>query len=180
MRLIGTLIAAASTGAILATPSVAQEFGTDADAAYAALLWDVMAEGRLVGANSLNGFPYQGGEPHGAMLETFYSEATIDGHTGSLIVKRNYGPAEVTEDEVIGDPDKHLAAITVMFRREQGYDSDNQDWFWVKYLPDGSLDKNPAGVGLAGRVAKGAEQGCIACHSGVEDYVFTTDAIGMN
>ena len=63
-----------------------------------------------------------------------------------------------------------------MYKRP-GYDPENQDWFWVKYLPDGALDKNPAGMSLAGRVAKGADQGCIACHSGEEDYLFTTNAI---
>lgn len=178
MPKLRSTFAAASAATLLALPAVAQEFGTEADADYAALLWNVMVEGRLAGENALYGFPYAGGEPHGAMLETFYSEATIDGHTGTLIVKRNYGPAEVTEDEIIGDPAGHLAALTVMFQREDGYDADNQNWFWVKYLPDGSLDKNPKGMSLAGRVAKGADAGCIACHSGVEDYVFTTDAVG--
>ena len=171
--------AAAAAATLVAAPAVAQEFGTDADAEYAALLWDVMAEGRLVGDNALYGYPYPGVEPHGALLETFYTEATVDGHTGALIVKRNFGPAEVTENEVIGDPDGHLAAVTIMFRREDGYDPDNQNWFWVKYLPDGSLDQNPAGMSLAGRVAKGADQGCIACHSAEADYLFTTDAIEM-
>ncbi len=78
---------------------------------------------------------------------------------------------------MLADPGKHLGAITVMFRREAGYDEDNQNWFWVKYLPDGSLDKNAKGMALAGMVAKGADVGCIACHSGDEDYLFTTDAI---
>ena len=49
---------------------------------------------------------------------------------------------------------KHLGAVTVMFRREAGYDAQNKNWFWAKYLPDGSLDKNPNGMQLAGRVAK--------------------------
>ena len=70
------------------------------------------------------------------------------------------------------DPAKHLGAITVMFRREAGYDDDNADWFWAKFLPDGSLDKNAMGGSLAGRVAKGMDTGCIACHSGEDDYVF--------
>jgi hypothetical protein len=164
-------------GAIALAGSVqAQEFGTDEDAAYAALLWDLMEADRLAGDNALYGFPYEGVNPHGAMLETFYTQGTINGHTGALVVKRNYGPAEVSYDEVIGDPAAHLAALTVMFQREDGYDSDNQNWFWVKYLPDGTLDKNPAGMSLAGRVAKGAEQGCLACHSAEDDYLFTTDA----
>ncbi len=161
---------------LLAGSVHAQEFGTDADAEYAGLLWEVMQESRLSGENALYGFPYAGVDPHGAMLETFYTEATVDGHTGTLVVKRNYGPAGVTSDEVIGDPAGHLAALTVMFRREEGYDADNQNWFWVKYLPDGTLDQNPDGMMLAGRVAKGADQGCIACHSGEEDYLFTTDS----
>lgn len=171
-----TTIAIAATAMMLSTTLHAQEFGTDDDAAYAALLWELMERERLSGDNALYGFPYEGVDPHGALLETFYTEGTINGHTGALIVKRNYGPAEVEFDDVIGDPASHLAALTVMFQREDGYDSDNQNWFWVKYLPDGTLDKNPAGMSLAGRVAKGADQGCIACHSSDSDYIFTTDA----
>ncbi len=167
----------AATMVAAAGGATAQEFGTEADAAYADLLWQVMEAGRLVGDGSLMATPYEGGPPHGVMLETFYTTATIDGHTGDLIVKRNYGPEGVTAEEVLADPATHLGAVTVMFRREAGFDPDNQDWFWVKYLPDGTLDKNPAGMQLAGRVAKGAEQGCIACHSGVDDYVFTSDHI---
>ncbi len=155
----------------------AQEFGTEADAAYADLLWQVMEAAHLVGDGAVMATPYAGGPPHGVMLETFYTKASVDGHTGDLIVKRNYGPEGVTAEEVLADPATHLGAVTVMFRREEGFDPDNQDWFWVKYLPDGTLDKNPAGMQLAGRVAKGADQGCIACHSGVEDYVFTSDHI---
>ncbi|WP_372885081.1 hypothetical protein [Shimia sp.] len=154
-------------------------FGTEDDAAYAARLWAVMDEMNLVGEGMIRAFPYDGVAPHGMMLETFYTSATVDGHSGDLLVKRNYGPEGVTSDAVLQDPDKHLGAVTVMFRRESGYDADNQDWFWVKYLPDGSLDKNPKGMRLAGRVAKGADAGCIACHSGEADYVFTSDHIGM-
>lgn len=169
-HVLAALCVAASTNF-----ATAQEFGTQADADYAALLWDVMEQSNLVGETPILSTPYDGSEPHGMMLETFYSKATIDGHTGDLIVKRNYGPEGVDAAAILADPAKHLGAVTVMFRREAGYDADNADWFWVKYLPDGSLDKNPAGMQLAGRVAKGAEQGCIACHSGVEDYVFTSD-----
>lgn len=82
-------------------------------------------------------------------------------------------------ESVLSYPNKHLGAYTVMFRREAGFDADNQNWFWVKYLPDGSLDKNPAGMRLAGKVAKGADVGCIACHTGAgDDMVFTSDRIG--
>ena len=66
-----------------------------------------------------------------------------------------------------------LAAVTVM-KKVDGYSPQAGDWFWVKYSPDGSIDKNPDGVPLAGRVALGANEGCIACHSGAGggDYVF--------
>ena len=58
-----------------------------------------------------------------------------------------------------------------------GYDTANKNWFWAKYLPDGSLDKNPKDMELAGRVAKGAEMGCIACHSAApgDDYLYVSD-----
>ncbi|MGB0959961.1 MAG: cytochrome P460 family protein [Halocynthiibacter sp.] len=163
----------------LSTPTLAADmapFGTDEDKAYAALIWDIMEEQKLAGDDQIHALPYEGIEPHGLMLETFYSSAEINGHSGALIVKRNYGPEGVEADQVLADPDKHLGAITVMFKREAGYDADNQDWFWAKYLPDGSLDMNPKGMALAGRVAKGADKGCIACHAGDDNYIFTTDA----
>lgn len=164
---------ALSGGAALAQDMV---FGGEEDQAYAADLWQVMTDMNLAGDNMIRSFPYEGVAPHGMMLETFYSFATVGDHSGALIVKRNYGPEGVSVDEVLGDPGKHLGAVTVMYQREDGYDADNQNWFWVKYLPDGSLDKNPKGMALAGKVAKGADAGCIACHSGDPDYLFTTDA----
>lgn len=178
------IISAAVASIALAAPAVqAQDmpFGSDDDAAYAKLLWDVMEAERLVGPDMLRTKPYDGTDPHGMMLETFYTTATIEGHDGDLIVKRNFGPAGVTEDQVLNDPGNHLAAVTVMFRREEGYDPENKDWFWVKYLPDGSLDKTPNGMGMAGQVAKGMDTGCIACHQGAgEDMVFTSDYLLAN
>lgn len=161
--------------------AVAQDapFGTDTEVEYAKLLWDLMKAEKLAGEGAIRSVPYEGGPPHGMMLETFYTTATVNGHTGQLVVKRNYGPEGVMADDVLMDPATHLAAVTVMFKREDGYDEDNQNWFWAKYLPDGSLDKNPKGMQLAGRVAKGAEVGCIACHSGADgdDYLFTSNGV---
>ncbi len=166
----------------LATLALAQEdmapFGTEADTAYAGDLWTAMSEMHMVGAGAVMSFPYPGTDPHGMMLETFYTEATVDGHTGTLVVKRNYGPEGVTVDEVLGDPAGHLGAVTVMFQREDGYDPETNNWFWAKYLPDGTLDRNPNDMALAGLVGKNADAGCIACHqnAGGEDFLFTTDA----
>lgn len=154
-------------------------FGNKEEVNYAADLWKSMEAINMVGDGMIRSFPYEGVAPHGMMLETFYTKATVGDHTGTLLVKRNFGPEGVDEEQVLAEPGKHLGAITVMFKREAGYDSDNNDWFWAKYLPDGSLDKNPKGMQLAGRVAKGATKGCIACHSGAPggDYIFTTDAL---
>jgi len=161
--------------------AIAQDmpFGTPVETDYAADVWAAMEGMDLVGDGALTSFPYEGMPPHGAMLSTIYTEATVNGHTGTLVVKSNFGPKGVTAQQVLSDTDKHLAAVTIMFKREDGYDSDNANWFWAKYLPDGSLDKNAKGMELAGRVAKGANAGCIACHQGAAggDYLFTVDGL---
>jgi hypothetical protein len=174
-------IAAACIAALSAAGASAQEdapAGTEADVAYAALLWDVMEASDLAGDGAIQAFPYPGGAPHGAVLQTFYTTGTVEDRSGALVIKRNYGPEEVTADEVLTAPGDHLAAVTVMFRREDGYDPENGDWFYAKYLPDGTLDQSPAGAPLAGRVGKGADAGCIPCHAGAGggDFLFTTDA----
>lgn len=160
---------------ILSSPLAAQDapFGTDADADYAALLWDVMESANLVGENAIRVLPYEGAAPaHGRMLTTVFAQGTVSGQTGDLIIKNNYGPEGISAEEILAEPGKFLGAVTVMFRREAGFDEDNSNWFWVKYLPDGTLDKNPAGMRMAGRIAKGADAGCIACHVAEDDRVF--------
>ena len=52
-----------------------------------------------------------------------------------------------------------------MAKREVGFDSENADWFWVKYKADGSLYQNEKNMKLAGKIAKGETKGCIACHT---------------
>ncbi len=149
-------------------------FGNKEDIAYAKAVWTAMTDAKLVGAKAIGSRPYEGTEPHGLILESLYDEVSVNGHTGLIIVKRNYLPAGTTIEQVANDPGKYLDSVTIMFKREAGYDADNKDWFWAKYLPDGSLVKNPKGMQLAGRVAKGADKGCIACHTGADggDYMF--------
>lgn len=182
MKSAGKCVGGLASFALSASLATAQDapFGTDADADYAADLWAAMEELRLAGDDMIRSYPYEGAAPHGMMLETLYTTATVGDHSGDLVVKRNYGPEGVSVDEVLNDSDTHLAAVTVMFRREAGFDTDNADWFWVKYLPDGSLDMNPNGMRLAGRVAKGMDAGCIACHTGADDdMLFTTDYLAQ-
>jgi hypothetical protein len=101
---------------------------------------------------------YQGKEPHGALLTTYVNAKAleaIDGKKGvmapgSIVVKENY------------KPDKTLAATTVMFKADK-YNPEANDWFWAKYAPDGSIQK------------EGKVGGCIGCHGQVKDndYLFT-------
>ena len=110
-----------------------------------------------------NGAVYAGKSPHGAFLKMYVERKAAsnpkDPPHGSVIVKENYGPDKKT-----------LMAITVMYRAED-YDRDHNDWYWVKYNPDGSVAMKGA-KRLAGRVA-----GCIDCHgsAGGEDFLFAND-----
>lgn len=182
MNRIGkTVMVAAATASLAMTASIvspvkAQDapFGDADNVNYAQTLWGLMEEARLVGDDSIKVRPFEGNEPHGTVQEVLATTITVDGHTGRLIVKRNHASDSV--EAVYDDPIGALDAITIMFKREDGYDADNQNWFWAKYLADGTLDKNPKGMQLAGRVAKGADQGCIACHTaaGGEDLEVLT------
>ncbi len=154
--------------------SIAAPFGNEADLVDAKKVWTASLDAGFVGDNSIVTRPYKGMPPHGMILELMEKNVTIDGHNGALVIKKNYGGNGLTIDDVIGAPDKYLKAITIMFQREDGYDSDNKNWFYGKYSPDGSLQKNPKDMKLAGRVAKGAPTGCIACHKAAPggDFIF--------
>lgn len=162
---------------VFAGAAAAAPFGGAEDEAFAGKLWKTLEEARLVGDKTIHSTPYEGSEPHGFILETLDDFVEVEGRSGLVVVKKNYGPAKVSRLAVADNPGKYLKAITVMFRREKGYDPDNQDWFWVKYGADGSLLKNPKGMKLAGRVAKGSDKGCIACHQVApgNDYIFNND-----
>ena len=172
----------AAIGAALLLSSVALSaappFGGLNDVNYSNSLWKQMEAQNIVGlSNPIMSKPYKGAAPHGMILDLFELKMTINGHEGELIVKRNYGGNGLTEMDVINDPAKYLQAVTVMFKREAGYDPENQNWFYVKYDAEGALLKNPKGVPLAGRIAKGMSTGCIACHTAAPggDYVFNHD-----
>lgn len=150
-------------------------YGDQQNVAYSQELWAALAKAQLVGGNAKPDKLYAfKGKGHAPILETVSSTVWVRGQKGKVVVKRNYGPSGVSIGNVNANRGKYLKAIDVMYRREAGYDPDNNDWFWVKYKPDGTVKANPIGVKLAGRVAKGMEKGCIACHSKVKEkgYVF--------
>jgi len=152
-------------------------FGGPDDVSYAGKLWQSMLDQNLVGPRSVRSTPYKGMHPHGAILDTIESTLVQSGHNGEVIVKKNFGGEGISKESVADNPDKWLMAVTVMYKREAGYDAENRDWFWVKYAPDGSVMKNPKGMALAGRVAKGMSEGCIACHTAAPggDLVYNHD-----
>lgn len=176
-RSVTSALAAAVLIAAAPPAVTAQPFGDPESIRYAADLWRALTVANLVGPDAMISKPYKGTHPHGAVLDTIEGKLELRGRTGTFILKRNYGGEGVSIEAVANNPDKWLGAITVMYRRAAGYDPENKNWFWVKYKPDGSLDKNPAGMSLAGRVAKGKAKGCIACHKGAPggDMVFNND-----
>lgn len=155
-------------------------FGGPMNIEYAQVLWDRLKGNNLVGPESIRSYPYKGNHPHGQALEYLETTITVDNHEGVVMVKKNYageGDLDAIKASVLNEREKALASITVMFKRAEGYDPEHHDWYWAKYRPDGELEKNPKGMALAGRVAKGMNQGCIACHTAApgKDFVYTHD-----
>ena len=58
---------------------------------------------------------------------------------------------------------------------ERPANPEHGDWFWVKYLPDGSVARTPADKG--NKPIKGRFASCIECHASADgdDYVFAND-----
>ena len=133
------------------------------DQSFGQELWSQMMAANLVGEDSIRSRPYEGIEPHGAILEFLALPVTVDGRDGLAIVKKNYGGEDATVETIWADGREYLASVTVMYQREEGYDPDHNDWFWAKYNPDGSIDG-------AGRV-----ESCITCHEAAAggDYIYS-------
>ncbi|HIE28729.1 TPA: hypothetical protein EYP66_15730 [Candidatus Poribacteria bacterium] len=149
-------------------------FGGKEDIAFANKTWQAMA-----GYDKwpMKSAVYPGESPHGKFLRLYYNIVNVDKKPYHVIIKDNFGGEDATLEKVSESPKKYLAAVTVMVQREAGYDPDNNDWFWVKYKADGTVDKNPMGMALAGRVGKGMDAGCVPCHSKAQDNdcFFTND-----
>jgi len=168
---------AASAGGSSAE-KMAPPFGSSNDLKKARALWKQIGGDR-------NGYAYRdawkpfpgndgwqdGTSPHGRFLRLYANSPAVDEPdvlpAGSIVIKENFKEKDLDK----------VAIITVM-KKIDGYAPDHGDWFWVKYEPDGDVMKNEKGMSLAGRVAKGTSQGCIACHgnAGGGDYVFSNDA----
>ena len=109
----------------------------------------------------------KGTSPHGDLIRTFVTNSVV--HAPQAIP---YGAILVTED--FAADGKTLQHITVMFR-VKGRDPEHFDWYWLQYLPDGSIARTPEKEGrkaTAGKVAS-----CIECHvkANGSDLVFSND-----
>lgn len=170
MKLLFRILIGTASAALLAMPLSAQMagFGTNDDIAFGDALWRALEQDNLVGDDAIMSRPYEGSQPHGNKLVTLEADVTVNGQRNEVIIKHNYGGEGATIEAVSDNPSQYLMATTVMFRRA-GFDADNKDWFWAKYLPDGSYDKAPNGNALVGK-----GPGCIACHTAApgEDMVF--------
>lgn len=157
-------------------------YGAGDDVAFANDLWSALMDGRLVGERSVHAQPYEGTVPHGAILITLEALIEVAGREATAIVKKNYLGDELSIESVATNPGLFLDSITVMYRRTAGYDPENSDWFWAKFNDDGSLQTNPVGVPLAGRVGKESGDACIACHTAApgDDRVFLHDRFAEN
>ena len=80
-----------------------------------------MTKASLVGDNAFVSQPYKGFPPHGIVLDTVEGEFSVANRQGVLIIKRNYG-GEKEPKQVMENPAKFLKAVTIMFRKEPGYD----------------------------------------------------------
>ncbi len=170
-------VAVIATGVVIfpaCSSGMPMPFGEQEDIDFAGAVWKAM-DG--YGMWKMQSDVYPGGTPHGMFVKLYYNMVTIDGTPYHIIVKDNFGGEGVDLEMVSADPAAYLMAITIMVQREAGYDADNNDWFWAKYMSDGTVEKNPQGMMLAGRVAKGMDMGCIACHANAQggDYLFTND-----
>ena len=115
--------------------------------------------------------PYKGAT-HKDILITLDSTIRVAGREGAVIVKKMCQSEGISVETVANDPTSKLKIVTVMFKREKGYDSENRDWFYVKFNPDGAPQKNPKGLSLAGQVPK-----CRTYHQAAPggDYVYSYD-----
>jgi hypothetical protein len=158
---------------VFLTPSVfAAPFGNSADENLAREVWNLLTQNGWVGPDFAVSQPYKGATPHGETLDTIDGVISLQGRRAVVSVKKNYGVNDAKK--VIENPSTHLDAVMVMVKMPADYDPQHKNWFCAKYKGNGSLDTNPAGVKLAGRVGKVGGPGCIGCHVAAPggDFVF--------
>lgn len=77
---------------------------------------------------------------------------------GAVVVTEHYGT------------DGETQTVTVCVRSHDGYDSDNNDWYWVHYLPDGTIVKSSVDR------SRHAKRGFVTCEEDGRLWVFSTNS----
>lgn len=171
------LLMISSTAVPVSAQDQQKTFGFTSDINFASAMWSTLTVLRMVGPAAIMSKPYIGEEPHGAILTLLETTIAVNGQSATVLVKTNYLGESASVAAVSQDPAAFLDSITVMAQREDGYDPGNRNWFYAKYNPDGTLQRDPQGVTLAGRIGLNSPRGCIPCHRGApgNDFVHTHD-----
>lgn len=150
----------------LATPTRSESpwYGKKADVALARALWQALEKARMVGPRRLQVHAFEGKEPHAIVQQVWAGDVSVKGRVARAVVKANHKKKGASVAAAYDQPDRFLSDYTVMFKAAKGYDPGNQDWFWVKYSPDGRIDRDGIGVAIAGRVDSPSGFGCAGCH----------------
>ncbi len=112
--------------------------------------------------------PRRAESPHGPFVRTYANAVAAadlkDLPYGSILVLEDY-----TEDQ------KQRTGVEVLYR-VKGYDPKNGNWYWMKYLENGTVVRTSPDQG--GRPIAGRVMTCIDCHrkAGGNDAVFSNDA----
>lgn len=101
--------------------------------------------------------------PHGTLTPTYANKVAADDPKnlpiGSVLVREDY------------DDKRKRLSISVMYR-VKAYDKDHGNWYWIKYLENGTVVRGKDNKPLAGKVAS-----CSECHAKAndKDFVFSND-----
>jgi hypothetical protein len=111
--------------------------------------------------------PRKAESPHGPIVRT-YANAVAAADPKGL----PYGSILVLED--FAADQKTRTGINILYR-VKGYDPRNGDWYWMKYLENGTVVRTPADQG--GKPVAGRVVACIDCHrkAGGNDFVVSND-----
>ena len=188
-RLVFSALCLALVFLTLSPMSVAQKAqyrkNTSKEPAFETKFWKY-----LIGNNYKNWAPgpgqsagfYKGQNPHGELVKT-YMNRTAAGTIGNLDV----GSVVILENY---RSDQTLATISVMYRTT-GFNPEGNDWYWVEYQPDGSVESSRSSSQYGGQTVRqtstrltktmGKATQCMQCHrsAGGSDFVFSNDVIGQ-
>lgn len=101
--------------------------------------------------------------PHSTTSQTYANKVAADDSKelpmGSILIREDY------------DANRKRQSISVMYRIKD-YDKDHGNWYWIKYLENGTVARGSDNKPIAGKVAS-----CIECHGKAsgKDFVFSND-----